>query len=64
MDTVSNVASVSCLDSINDFIKIIILLGKDRRQRRIEDLLEKTGNGDTAIVAEFSRLGWSASGDR
>jgi DNA invertase Pin-like site-specific DNA recombinase len=42
---------------IDDFIAISSR--KDRRARRIEELLEKLKSGDTLIVTELSRLGRS-----
>lgn len=44
---------------IDDFIEISISSRKNRRERRIEELLEMLGSGDTVIVTELSRLGRS-----
>ncbi len=44
---------------IDDFISISISSRKNRRERRIEELLEKLGASDTLIVTELSRLGRS-----
>jgi DNA invertase Pin-like site-specific DNA recombinase len=44
---------------IDDFIAIAISSRKDRRARRIEELLKKLKSGDTLIVTELSRLGRS-----
>ena len=44
---------------IDDFIEISISSRKNRRDRRIEELLEKLAPGDTLIVTELSRLGRS-----
>jgi putative DNA-invertase from lambdoid prophage Rac len=44
---------------IDEFIEIEISSRKDLLKRRINELLEKVGNGDTVIVAELSRIGRS-----
>lgn len=44
---------------IDDFIEISISSRKNRRDRRIEELLEKLAAEDTLIVTELSRLGRS-----
>jgi len=44
---------------INDFIEISISSRKNRRLRRIDELLQKLSVGDTLIVTELSRLGRS-----
>jgi DNA invertase Pin-like site-specific DNA recombinase len=44
---------------IDDFIQISISSRKNRRARRIEELLEILNPGDTLIVTELSRLGRS-----
>lgn len=44
---------------IDDFIEISISSRKNRRERRIEELLEKLTPSDTLIVTELSRLGRS-----
>jgi DNA invertase Pin-like site-specific DNA recombinase len=44
---------------IDDFIEISISSRKNRRDRRIEELLEKLSPGDTLVVTELSRLGRS-----
>jgi DNA invertase Pin-like site-specific DNA recombinase len=44
---------------IDDFIEISISSRKNRRERRIEELLEKLNAGDTLAVTELSRLGRS-----
>jgi DNA invertase Pin-like site-specific DNA recombinase len=44
---------------IDDFIEISISSRKNRRDRRIEELLEKLTPGDTLVVTELSRLGRS-----
>jgi DNA invertase Pin-like site-specific DNA recombinase len=44
---------------IDDFIEISISSRKSRRDRRIEELLEKITAGDTLLVTELSRLGRS-----
>ncbi|MBZ0297931.1 MAG: recombinase family protein [Anaerolineae bacterium] len=44
---------------IDDFIEISISSRKSRRDRRIEELLEKLSPGDTLVVTELSRLGRS-----
>jgi DNA invertase Pin-like site-specific DNA recombinase len=44
---------------IEDFIAISISSGKDRRDRRIDELLVQLTGGDTLLVTELSRLGRS-----
>jgi DNA invertase Pin-like site-specific DNA recombinase len=44
---------------IDDFIAISISSKRERRARRIDELLEKLADGDTLIVTELSRLGRS-----
>ena len=44
---------------IDDFIEISMSSRKNRRDRRIEELLENLSPGDTLIVTELSRLGRS-----
>jgi len=44
---------------IDDFIAISISSKRERRTRRIDELLRKLTNGDTLIVTELSRLGRS-----
>lgn len=44
---------------IDDFIEISISSRKDRKARRIEELLAALAPGDTLIVTELSRLGRS-----
>lgn len=44
---------------IDDFIEISISSRKNRRERRIEELLEKLTPEDTLVVTELSRLGRS-----
>lgn len=42
---------------IDDFIEISISSTKDLKSRRVDELLERLGQGDTLIVSELSRLG-------
>jgi DNA invertase Pin-like site-specific DNA recombinase len=44
---------------VDDFISISISSRKSRRERRIDELLEKLEGADTLIVTELSRLGRS-----
>ena len=44
---------------IDDFIAISISSRRERRARRIDELLQKLTDGDTLIVTELSRLGRS-----
>ena len=44
---------------VDDFIAISISSKRERRARRIDELLEKLADGDTLIVTELSRLGRS-----
>jgi DNA invertase Pin-like site-specific DNA recombinase len=44
---------------IDDFIALTISSRQERRARRIEELQQKVGEGDTLIVTELSRLGRS-----
>jgi len=44
---------------IDDFIAISISSKRERRARRIDELLQKLADGDTVIVTELSRLGRS-----
>jgi DNA invertase Pin-like site-specific DNA recombinase len=44
---------------IDDFIAISISSKRERRARRIDELLQKLADGDTLIVTELSRLGRS-----
>jgi DNA invertase Pin-like site-specific DNA recombinase len=46
---------------IKDFIEIEISSHKDKKQRRIEELLEKLSAGDILIISELSRLGRSTA---
>jgi len=46
---------------VDDFIEVEISSRKDKKQRRIEELMEKLESGDTLIVSELSRLGRSTS---
>ncbi|MGD0884448.1 MAG: recombinase family protein [Thermodesulfovibrionales bacterium] len=46
---------------IENFIEIEISSRKDKKQRRIEELLEKLSAGDILIVSELSRLGRSTA---
>jgi DNA invertase Pin-like site-specific DNA recombinase len=43
--------------TIDEFIEIEISSRKNRRERRITELIEKMQSGDMLIVAELSRLG-------
>ena len=45
--------------TIDRFIEIEISSRKDRKQRRIEEVLQELSPGDTLIVSELSRLGRS-----
>jgi DNA invertase Pin-like site-specific DNA recombinase len=44
---------------IDDFIAISISSKRERRARRIDELLQRLADGDTLIVTELSRLGRS-----
>lgn len=44
---------------VDDFLSISISSRKSRRERRIDELLEKLEGADTLIVTELSRLGRS-----
>jgi len=44
---------------IDDFISISVSSRKSRRERRIDELLERLKDADTLIVTELSRLGRS-----
>jgi DNA invertase Pin-like site-specific DNA recombinase len=44
---------------IDDFISISVSSRKSRRERRIDELLERLKGADTLIVTELSRLGRS-----
>jgi DNA invertase Pin-like site-specific DNA recombinase len=44
---------------IDDFIAISISSKRERRARRIDELVQKLNDGDTLIVTELSRLGRS-----
>ena len=46
---------------IDDFIEVEISSRRDKKQRRITELLERLEPGDTLIVSELSRLGRSTS---
>jgi DNA invertase Pin-like site-specific DNA recombinase len=46
---------------IKDFIEIEISSHNDKKQRRIEELLEKLSAGDILIISELSRLGRSTA---
>lgn len=46
---------------VDEFIQLTISSRKDRRQRRIEEVLEILTAGDILIVTELSRLGRSTS---
>jgi len=61
-----NVQKVAALEyarqqevQIDDFIAISISSKRERRARRIDELLQKLAEGDTLIVTELSRLGRS-----
>jgi DNA invertase Pin-like site-specific DNA recombinase len=61
-----NVQKVAALEyarqqglQIDDFIAISISSKRERRARRIDELLQKLVDGDTLIVTELSRLGRS-----
>lgn len=61
-----NVQKVSALEyarqqgvRIDDFVAISISSKRERRARRIDELLQKLAEGDTLIVTELSRLGRS-----
>lgn len=43
--------------TIDDFIEVSISSKKDPKTRRVDELLERLGKGDTLIAAELSRLG-------
>jgi DNA invertase Pin-like site-specific DNA recombinase len=45
--------------TIDRFIEIEISSRKDRKQRRIEEILQELSPGDTLVVSELSRLGRS-----
>lgn len=42
---------------IDEFVNVEISSQRNTQERRIDELLEKLGEGDTLIVAELSRLG-------
>ncbi len=44
---------------IEDFVAVTISSHKNRRERRIDELLDKLNPGDTLLVTELSRLGRS-----
>ncbi len=44
---------------IEDFVAVTISSHKNRRERRIDELLDKLNPGDTLLVTELSRLGCS-----
>lgn len=46
---------------IDDFIEVEISSRRDKKQRRIDELMDKLETGDTLIVSELSRLGRSTS---
>jgi len=46
---------------VDEFIEIEISSRKDKKQRRIEELMSKLRPGDIIIVSELSRLGRSTS---
>ena len=46
---------------VGEFMEIEISSRKDKKQRRIEELLSELQSGDTLIVSELSRLGRSTS---
>ena len=47
--------------AINEFVEITISSRQTRKQRRIDDLMEKLVQADTLIVTELSRLGRSTT---
>lgn len=47
--------------SIEEFVEITISSQKTRKQRRIDELLEKLNDADTLMVTELSRLGRSTA---
>ena len=46
---------------IDDFIEVKVSSRKDKKQRRITEMMEKLEPGYTLIVSELSRLGRSTS---
>ena len=42
---------------VDEFIALTMSSRKDSKHRRLDELLEKLGAGDTLIVTELSRLG-------
>ena len=42
---------------IDEFVKVEISSRKDKKERRIDELLKRLDAGDTLLVAELSRLG-------
>ena len=46
---------------VDDFIEVEISSRRDKKQRRIDELMERLKPGDTLIVSELSRLGRSTS---
>ena len=44
---------------VDDFISIEVSSRKDKKTRRIDELMERLNSGDTLIVSELSRLGRS-----
>ena len=44
---------------VDDFIAIEVSSRKDKKTRRIDELMERLNSGDTLIVSELSRLGRS-----
>ena len=47
--------------TINEIIELHVSSRKTRKERRIEELMEKLAKGDTLIVTEISRLGRSTA---
>ena len=46
---------------VDEFIEAEVSSRKDKKQRRIDELMDKLESGDTLIVSELSRLGRSTS---
>lgn len=42
---------------INEFVEVEVSSRKTKKERRVEELMQKLESGDTLIVAELSRLG-------
>ena len=45
--------------SVDDYIEVEVSSQKSRKQRRIDEVLERVGEGDLLICAELTRLGRS-----